>query len=137
MKFMDNKLHNEICPACKQILTTMINLPGEHCVCFLCLEISILQPDGSLKVATEEEMQKLVPRPRPTNSKVVALTRQKLDLVRFMQKIHVDAQTKNYSIAKNVKGDVFILCFTCKLASYNPNDIMDRYCGKCHKFHDG
>lgn len=29
-----------------------------------------------------------------------------------------------------------IFCFSCKKASYNANDIENRYCGFCHKFHE-
>lgn len=29
-----------------------------------------------------------------------------------------------------------IQCLTCGLISYNPNDIRERYCGACHRFHD-
>lgn len=38
---------------------------------------------------------------------------------------------------ETVKGrEVSITCYTCGLASYNPNDIENKYCGNCHKFHD-
>ncbi len=29
-----------------------------------------------------------------------------------------------------------ITCPFCKMTSYNPNDIEQRYCGNCHAFHD-
>lgn len=29
-----------------------------------------------------------------------------------------------------------ITCLTCKRTSYNLNDIRERYCGACHKFHE-
>lgn len=28
-----------------------------------------------------------------------------------------------------------ITCSQCGLTSYNENDIRERYCGRCHKFH--
>ena len=28
----------------------------------------------------------------------------------------------------------FFECPICGIKSYNPNDIKERYCGKCHKF---
>lgn len=28
-----------------------------------------------------------------------------------------------------------ITCPECHMKSYNPNDIDQRYCGNCHKFH--
>jgi hypothetical protein len=29
-----------------------------------------------------------------------------------------------------------ITCHDCGFTSNNPNDVMNRYCGKCHKFHE-
>lgn len=29
-----------------------------------------------------------------------------------------------------------IRCLVCGLASHNPNDVANLYCGNCHKFHD-
>lgn len=29
-----------------------------------------------------------------------------------------------------------IVCPQCESVSYNPNDIAQRYCGRCHQFHD-
>lgn len=31
----------------------------------------------------------------------------------------------------------YIQCNTCKLKSYNENDIREAFCGRCNKFHDG
>lgn len=31
--------------------------------------------------------------------------------------------------------DEAVKCLVCGLTSYNPNDVMQRYCGKCHKYH--
>lgn len=30
--------------------------------------------------------------------------------------------------------DLAILCLRCGMVSYNPNDIAQRYCGRCHLF---
>lgn len=30
-----------------------------------------------------------------------------------------------------------ISCPFCQRVSYNPNDIAQKYCGACHRFHDG
>jgi len=38
-----------------------------------------------------------------------------------------------YHIAMDGKS---ITCHTCGLTSYHPKDVEQRYCGKCHKFHD-
>ena len=32
-------------------------------------------------------------------------------------------------------GD-WIECFRCGMVGYNPHDIAQRYCGKCHRFHE-
>jgi ribosomal protein S27AE len=29
-----------------------------------------------------------------------------------------------------------IRCRRCGMTSYNPNDISQRYCGRCHQFHE-
>jgi len=42
-----------------------------------------------------------------------------------------------YEIGKNEKGERYIKCLTCGMASYHPQDIAHLYCGKCHKFHYG
>lgn len=28
-----------------------------------------------------------------------------------------------------------IKCLICERTSYNPNDVLNRYCGNCHAFH--
>jgi hypothetical protein len=33
-------------------------------------------------------------------------------------------------------GRMAILCLVCMRLSHNPNDVANRYCGKCHRFHD-
>lgn len=33
-------------------------------------------------------------------------------------------------------GQSYIECLTCRMRSFNPNDIQHKYCGRCHKFHD-
>lgn len=30
----------------------------------------------------------------------------------------------------------FIECASCGVRSYNPNDVSERYCPRCHVFHD-
>lgn len=39
---------------------------------------------------------------------------------------------KGYSISSDGK---MITCHTCGSTSHNRNDVANRYCGKCHKFH--
>jgi hypothetical protein len=33
-------------------------------------------------------------------------------------------------------GPDWIRCSRCGLKSYNPNDVANRYCGSCHRFHE-
>ena len=40
----------------------------------------------------------------------------------------------SYSIIRN-NSDTSILCKICKSKSFNINDIINRYCGKCHIWH--
>ncbi len=36
-----------------------------------------------------------------------------------------------------IQGDrYYILCHNCKLKSWNPNDVDNRFCGNCHRYHD-
>lgn len=30
----------------------------------------------------------------------------------------------------------WIKCLTCGLTSHNPNDVVHRYCGRCHNYHE-
>ncbi len=39
-----------------------------------------------------------------------------------------------YTVAPDGKS---ITCHRCGLTSYNQRDIEHRYCGECHRFHDG
>lgn len=39
----------------------------------------------------------------------------------------------SYSIVAFGRG---IRCWTCGQVSFNQTDIKQRYCGKCHKYHD-
>ena len=34
-------------------------------------------------------------------------------------------------------GGQALKCLKCGMVSYNPNDVKQRYCGKCHEFLDG
>lgn len=40
---------------------------------------------------------------------------------------------KKYFINNRGKS---IICMTCGKESHNPNDVREKYCGYCHKFHD-
>ena len=43
---------------------------------------------------------------------------------------------KNYTI-EILGGVPSITCHACKRTSYSEGDVKDRYCGFCHKFHEG
>lgn len=38
--------------------------------------------------------------------------------------------------AQRVERAPSITCPRCRLTSYHPSDIRERYCGFCHRFHD-
>ena len=42
--------------------------------------------------------------------------------------------TSEYVTGMNKAGDWFIIHRACGLRSYNPNDVANRYCGKCKVF---
>lgn len=31
----------------------------------------------------------------------------------------------------------WIKCLACNRVSFHPQDVKERYCGRCHKFHEG
>lgn len=37
---------------------------------------------------------------------------------------------------KPMSDEPYIKCKVCDLTSYNPNDIREKFCGRCHKFHE-
>lgn len=37
---------------------------------------------------------------------------------------------------KLVDGGRAIQCLNCGTTSHNPTDVVQRYCGFCHRFHD-
>jgi len=43
---------------------------------------------------------------------------------------------KNYKIKFSDGKPSSIVCGTCEMESYNPNDIKNKYCGNCHIFHE-
>jgi ribosomal protein L37E len=42
---------------------------------------------------------------------------------------------KTYVVGETPKGERYILCTDCGMASYNNNDIEQKYCGMCNEFH--
>lgn len=41
-----------------------------------------------------------------------------------------------FKIIHFANGAVGIHCFHCGNVSFNPNDVQQKYCGFCHRFHD-
>lgn len=35
-----------------------------------------------------------------------------------------------------IEQQPYIVCPKCGMVSHNPNDVLNRYCGACHAFHD-
>ena len=46
-----------------------------------------------------------------------------------------EKETENYSLGF-YKGSKFIQCRTCQHRSFNPNDIKNKYCAYCNRFHE-
>lgn len=44
--------------------------------------------------------------------------------------------TERFTLGE-IGGHEYIRCSTCGLRSFHPADIANRYCGRCHAFHDG
>jgi hypothetical protein len=48
-------------------------------------------------------------------------------------RISFTRERPGYELADN---DTVIRCFRCGMVSHNPNDVVNRYCGNCHTFHE-
>jgi hypothetical protein len=44
--------------------------------------------------------------------------------------------TDRYIVAEDELGHLYIVCRKCEVRSYHPRDILERYCGSCHVYHD-
>jgi len=42
----------------------------------------------------------------------------------------------DFQLEVTPKNEWGIRCQTCNMISFNPNDINNRYCCNCHKFHE-
>lgn len=45
-------------------------------------------------------------------------------------------QTGSFTIIVQDGKEIAIKCKRCGLTSYNLNDVVNRYCGMCHQFHE-
>jgi hypothetical protein len=49
----------------------------------------------------------------------------------------VSGEGDSYDLVRDIGSGVpGIRCRTCKRVSYHPQDVANRYCGFCHKFHE-
>jgi Zn finger protein HypA/HybF involved in hydrogenase expression len=78
------------------------------------LEETIDQLSIDLDAFTDEQLEALGPAER----RLITETRQ-----------HI----REYELAKERPS---ITCPRCSLTSYHPKDISERYCGRCHAWHD-
>jgi hypothetical protein len=49
---------------------------------------------------------------------------------------HALQRIRQIQVEYNREQEPSITCPNCGMKSYNPSDVMHRYCGHCHKFHD-
>jgi len=47
------------------------------------------------------------------------------------------AREPTYYIGWNGAAGLFIWCLRCSRLSYHPADVEHRYCGACHRYHEG
>lgn len=48
-----------------------------------------------------------------------------------------ESHTKTYALSRSEKsGQEQIMCLNCGRVSHNPNDVISKYCGHCHFFHE-
>lgn len=47
-----------------------------------------------------------------------------------------DRPERGFVLLEGKDGQRAIKCLACLLVSYNRNDVEQRYCGHCHKFHE-
>ncbi|TPE43994.1 hypothetical protein FJM65_11250 [Pontibacter mangrovi] len=54
-----------------------------------------------------------------------------------LKPVHADSQIKTYSLSRSEKtGQDQIMCLKCGRVSHNLNDVINKYCGHCHVFHE-
>jgi hypothetical protein len=59
-----------------------------------------------------------------------------VELDRWIELVIVTAHKVLNLERKPMSDEPYIKCKTCSLTSYNPNDIKEKFCGRCHKFHE-
>jgi len=47
----------------------------------------------------------------------------------------VTREGPTFDILRDGEGHIAIQCRVCLRISYNPNDLEQKYCGSCHRFH--
>jgi hypothetical protein len=54
-----------------------------------------------------------------------------------MESTFVDGRVQQTGyIIHRERGRVTITCLRCQSISANPNDVENKYCGRCHRFHE-
>lgn len=46
----------------------------------------------------------------------------------------MNSEPRTYDLIRNAAGEDGIVCRFCGLASWNPKDVTERFCGHCHLF---
>lgn len=49
---------------------------------------------------------------------------------------HALQRLRQIQVEYNREQEPSVTCPKCKMKSYNPSDVLHRYCGNCHAFHD-
>lgn len=57
-------------------------------------------------------------------------------VLRDTEKYTIKSTVVGYSEKGQPQAAPSIVCKTCKLESWNTNDVEQRYCGNCHVFHE-
>lgn len=60
----------------------------------------------------------------------------KLSITEFIKIMRDEVGMKETFEIVEVDGMQAIKCRKCKMISFNQNDVVNRYCGSCHQFHD-
>jgi hypothetical protein len=98
------------------------------------------------RLRREEALAKVPAMTHPTAAEIHDAGVEELcKLAIAFEKAHAKEMAESasaYLLARNIRfwisprGDS-ITCIACRMTSNNPNDVENRYCGNCHKFHEG
>jgi hypothetical protein len=57
-----------------------------------------------------------------------------VDRVQLRARTRVDAKRNHHAVVCKVAGKGAFVCPDCFAVSYHPEDLSNRYCGRCHEF---